>query len=80
MLHFPGWLWILLIVGLLMHYFDYVRRLAKKDRRIEELEHLLSEYRSKTFGIIDVDDVRKLLPEPGVEGPENAGVDLKIDV
>lgn len=80
MLRLWDWGWILLIVGIFAQYFDHARRLAAKDRRIEELEHLLAEYRDHRMKVVDTDDVRELLPSPGDEGAENRGVDLHIDV
>ena len=54
--------------------------LPSKDGRIKEMEELLLEYRNQTGGIIDVDDVHELLPEPGREGDEHTGLNLEIDV
>ena len=76
----PNWLLILLIIGSIAQHIEYRRRLYMKDRRITELEGLLSQYRNHTAGIIDVDDVKELLPGPGGEGEEHTGLNLKIDV
>lgn len=75
-----NWLWMPLVIGLIVQHFEFRRRLAEKDRRIEEMEHLLLEYRNHSAGIIDVDDVSELLPGPGHEGEEHTGLNLKIDV
>ncbi len=74
------WIVILLIVGLIGQHFAYRHRLGEKDRRIEEMDELLREYRDHKAGIIDVDDVKELLPGPGGEGEEHTGLNLKIDV
>ena len=72
--------WILLVISLIVQHFGYRRRLAEKDRRIAELEHLLNGYRDHPAEVIDADDIRELLPHPGEEAEGGAGVDLKIDV
>ena len=64
------WLAILIVIGTIGEFFQqraYRRRLAEKDRRIEELEHLLVEYRNKQPGVVDVDDVNELIPGLGDE-------------
>jgi hypothetical protein len=76
----PTWLLILLIIISIVQHIEYRRRLYMKDRRITELEGLLSQYRNHTAGLIDVDNVNELLPGPGGEGEAHTGLDLKIDV
>jgi hypothetical protein len=73
------WLAILIVVGAIGEAIQqraYRRRLAEKDRRIEELEHLLGEYRNKHPGVVDVDDVNELIP--GLTAESEAPPDLHI--